>query len=89
MWAWGDNTYGQLGIPKVNNRYQNQYTPEYVSRGEYTKGSKGNENMSNVDGLSAGEYFTVVTTNDREVYAWGDNRYGQLGLGFYGGDTVK
>ena len=30
---------------------------------------------------ACGQYFTVAVTEDGEVYAWGDGRQGQLGLG--------
>ncbi|XP_014230032.1 ultraviolet-B receptor UVR8 [Trichogramma pretiosum] len=36
--------------------------------------------LDNVSSVSCGQYHTVICTNDNKVFAWGDNRYGQLGV---------
>ena len=40
---------------------------------------------SKVDKVACGLEFTVILTAQQEVFAWGNNSYGQLGLG----DTVR
>lgn len=81
VWSWGRNNKGQLGQSTngVNNTYKDMQTPDRVLKGEYDTGNADDRYIKNVDALSAGENFSVVTTRDRNVYAWGDNTYGQLG----------
>ncbi|MCI5604818.1 MAG: hypothetical protein MR413_04125, partial [Clostridia bacterium] len=83
VWSWGKNNHGQLGqgTNGPNNTYKNMITPNRVLKGEYDTGNTEDKYIKNVDALSAGENFTIVTTRDRNVYAWGENTYGQLGNG--------
>ena len=67
VYAWGDNSYGQLGIGNT----ENQSSPVKI------------ESLSNVDeiyydGSCCSAYAKTITG---EVYAWGNNSYGQLGIG--------
>jgi alpha-tubulin suppressor-like RCC1 family protein len=39
--------------------------------------------------ICGGDTHTLLLTNDNSVYAWGSNRYGQLGLGKPIGDHVE
>ena len=65
--CWGDNRSGQLGLGHKNV----VVTPQSVSLG------------SNVTAkaLAAGNVHTCALLNDNSVKCWGDNYYGQLGLG--------
>ncbi|CAK9805685.1 Secretion-regulating guanine nucleotide exchange factor [Anthophora quadrimaculata] len=36
--------------------------------------------LINVDDVSCGQHHTIVVTKDRNLYAFGDNKHGQLGL---------
>jgi alpha-tubulin suppressor-like RCC1 family protein len=65
VWAWGYNTYGQLGDGTNTNRI----TPVQVS------------GLSGVTAIAAGYYDTVALKSDGTVWAWGWNGYGQLGDG--------
>ena len=65
LWAWGDNSYGQLGLGDTVSRY----VPELVS------------SMSDIKHIDAGTYYTVAVKNDGTIWVWGDNKYGQLGIG--------
>lgn len=76
LWAWGNNTYGQLGLGDAVNRS----VPTRVG---------ANSNWKKV---ACGAYHTVAITADGAItatggtlWAWGNNTYGQLGLG----DTVS
>jgi len=65
IWAWGDNTFGQLGDGAVISRN----VPVRV--GTDTDWSD----------VSAGFYHTLALKTDGTLWAWGDNTKGQLGDG--------
>jgi alpha-tubulin suppressor-like RCC1 family protein len=63
-WAWGHNTYGQLG----DNTTASKSSPVSVLGGNsYTQ-------------IAAGYYYSLaIRGSDGSAWAWGDNNYGQLG----------
>lgn len=65
VWAWGDNSFGQLGDGTTTDRH----TPVQAS------------GLSDVAAIAAGTYHTVALKKDGTVWAWGYNKYGQLGDG--------
>ena len=85
VYAWGLNSSGQLGISvssttSSNDAYKKIYAVSVltsVEQGETTE----YVNLSNVKQISAGADFSVVLTNDGEVYTFGISNYGQLGYG--------
>jgi alpha-tubulin suppressor-like RCC1 family protein len=66
-YAWGFNNYGQLGVDKNDN---NINVPTKVV-GE-TKWRK----------IAAGEFHALGLSESNEIFAWGRNTTGQLGLGY-------
>ena len=66
-YCWGDNTYGKLGTDDLPS--VDQLSPTAVS-GSYSWKS-----------ISAGESFSCGVTTAAEGYCWGQNSYGQLGIG--------
>lgn len=67
IYAWGDNTEGQLGISDYS--YASNYTnPRYM---RYSV---------NVCKISCGFEHTVLLSEMGKVYTMGSNQYGQLGL---------
>lgn len=65
--CWGDNTYGQLGQGDKGGTLS---TPQVVpSLSEY----------KNVSGIATGENHTCAIIYG-ELYCWGQNNYGQLGI---------
>ncbi|MCL2037654.1 hypothetical protein FWG95_01460 [Candidatus Saccharibacteria bacterium] len=70
VYAWGDNTYGQLG----NGNNTSSTVPVAVT----TSGVLSGKMVLQL--IVAGETVYVLTS-DGSVYAWGDNTYGQLGNG--------
>jgi|GEM_PF-1194374 len=63
LWAWGDNTYGQLGLGDLVNRA----APVQVPGGGVWASA------------SAGGFHSVAVRADGSAWAWGRNHYGQLG----------
>ena len=71
VYAWGYNTYGQLG----NGTTSNSSTPIQVL------GVGGSGYLSNVTAVAGGYYHSLTLSSTGNVYAWGHNQYGQLGNG--------
>ena len=69
VWAWGDNSYGQLG----NNTVSASNTPLQVSN------NTGTGSLSGITAISAGQNHSLALTSDSFVWAWGINTSGQLG----------
>ena len=67
IYAWGDNGYGELG----DGTTWNQSTPEKITL-------PGGVSATSV---SAGFYYGLAVGSDGDIYAWGENYYGQLGDG--------
>lgn len=65
VWAWGDNTYGQLG----NSNVSDSNIPVKVL------------GLSNVKQLAAGASHNIALSTDGSVWSWGNNVHGQLGNG--------
>ncbi|MSQ27652.1 MAG: hypothetical protein EXR51_05900 [Dehalococcoidia bacterium] len=72
LWSWGRNDSGQLGTGNLN--YYS--TPHQVK-----KVGPGNQFLTGVTEIAAGEVHSLGLTASGSVYAWGDNDYGQLGDG--------
>jgi alpha-tubulin suppressor-like RCC1 family protein len=64
LYAWGSNDYGQFGIN--NTTPWQSSTPLFVN-------SIGYSDISN------GDKHTLALRSNGDLYAWGDNTYGQLG----------
>lgn len=63
VWAWGDNTFGQLGDGTTTYRS----SPVQVS------------GLSGVTAIATKADHNVALKNDGTVWSWGHNYYGQLG----------
>lgn len=68
LYCWGVNSSGQLGIGSTVSQTQ----PTLVV------GALANKTVTAV---TAGGSHTCALTSDDTLYCWGDNTYGQLGLG--------
>ena len=69
VWAWGKNNYGQLGDGTTLN-YNYSSPPVQVSQAT---------GLTYAIAVSAGVNHTVALDSSGNVWAWGDNRYSQLG----------
>ncbi|MEO6069697.1 MAG: T9SS type A sorting domain-containing protein [Chitinophagaceae bacterium] len=72
LWSWGLNNHGQLGyntFDSSNNKDTNAYVPRQV----------GTDN--NWKSITAGYYYSLGLKTDGTLWAWGENKYGQLGIG--------
>lgn len=65
VWAWGNNTKGQLGQVAA----ETIHTPGKIS------------GLSNVVAISAGYMHSLALDADGNVWAWGSNFFGELGNG--------
>jgi alpha-tubulin suppressor-like RCC1 family protein len=74
--CWGDNTYGQLGTGAVVNV---GYQPADLAASSYAYVSLGTGKSATK--IAAGAYHTCALLQDGTVKCWGENNYGQLGLG--------
>lgn len=65
VWAWGSNTYGQIGDGTNIERH----TPVRLT------------NLLNIEAIACGERHTAVVLSDGTLFTWGGNNHGQLGNG--------
>ncbi|MBF9223509.1 RCC1 domain-containing protein [Hymenobacter ruricola] len=66
LWAWGDNSTGQLGI---NSSVASTTTPTQVP------------GLTNVVAVAGGFYHTLALCADGTVWSWGQRQDGALGTG--------
>jgi alpha-tubulin suppressor-like RCC1 family protein len=69
VWAWGNNYRGQIGNGK-SGAYSKQIAPYNVSLGG-----------AGAVAVAGGRYHSLALLANGTLMAWGDNDYGQLGIG--------
>ena len=69
LWAWGWNSNGQLGIGSTVN----QNKPALI------KDPANNAQAFEAVRSSSGQLHSLAIRQDGNLWAWGDNQYGQLG----------
>ncbi|MBQ1947070.1 MAG: hypothetical protein II359_00460 [Clostridia bacterium] len=72
VWAFGNNTNGQLGDGTTTNR------PVAV---QVKKSESENDWLQNITAVAASGSYSMALTADGKVYAWGAGASGQLGNG--------
>ena len=77
LWSWGSNIYGQVGLGTPGNPDPDtQLIPVRI----------GNEYWLMA---STGDAHTVAIRADATLWTWGDNEWGQLGIGYRQGETPE
>lgn len=72
VWAWGDNSSGQLG--NGDNDYQDSFVPVQVQN----KNATGN--LTDITDIDCGYEHSIALKKDGTVWTWGSNEYSQLGI---------
>lgn len=75
LYCWGMNLDGELGLGNTGEEIF-QSMPEAV-------------NLLDVISVSAGEGHTCAITRDSKLYCWGENLWGELGLGNSGSNKFR
>ncbi len=80
--AWGFNRFGQLGIDHEPNQSRqakpDQCEPQFVpTLGHEVLGQTG----TNIQRIVSGQNHAIAITEEGDMYVWGNNDMGQLGLG--------
>ena len=70
VYTFGNNADGKLGVNVDRNVLEFTHIPQKV-------------NLPPCKEVSCGENFTICLTDDGMVYSFGNNEYGELGLGNY------
>jgi alpha-tubulin suppressor-like RCC1 family protein len=73
-YCWGSNVYGQLGVGSASG-------PEYCSGYACSRVPVPVSGGLTFNDLSAGASHTCGVTTSGAAYCWGDDQYGQLGIG--------
>lgn len=74
VWAWGYNNHGQLGLGNLSN----YYSPQKIDSMKLKLFNTFDSNTRFK--IQAGHNHSVALSSNGDVYAWGYNNYGQLGL---------
>jgi len=74
VWAWGDNSVGQLGTKDTDKR--NYAVPVLANSGSTPLGA-----VAHIKQVAAGGMCSFALDTDGHVWSWGYNRWGQLSNG--------
>ncbi|MCC8066250.1 MAG: hypothetical protein LIO94_04010, partial [Clostridiales bacterium] len=82
IYAWGDNTYGQLGLG-LGRLGSIDMKPQKLTVTETETDGDGNETVTEVKftKIAAGPDFSMAIDTEGNLYTWGRNNNGQIGNG--------
>ena len=90
VWSWGRYTYGELGDGRIGDiDHIGTWPPQdqMYSQGRPVQAViPGNPRIVEV---VAGSAHSLAVDEDGNVYAWGSNQWGDLGVGGYGGSETS
>ncbi len=90
LYTWGWNNQGQLGLGDEFLQEYYNFPQEVVAlpEGDIEQIAIGGSGTGNFEGDNTNTHSAAVVNNGKSeaLYTWGDNSYGQLGLG-YAGDS--
>jgi alpha-tubulin suppressor-like RCC1 family protein len=73
IFCWGNNSYGQLGNGSFGNNISSPSSDIYVDA-FYNR-------LTDIYHFSVGLSHTCAVDNSNQIWCWGNNYYGQLGIG--------
>jgi alpha-tubulin suppressor-like RCC1 family protein len=73
IFCWGNNSYGQLGNGSFGNNISSPSSDIYVDA-FYNR-------LTDIYHVSVGLSHTCAVDNSNQIWCWGNNYYGQLGIG--------
>lgn len=80
VWSWGENRCGQLGYETEPEMSSNPVMG--LTGYNYSTTPKQIKELKEVISVAAGSSYSVALTKSGDVYTFGCNEFGQLGLGY-------
>ena len=88
VWAWGNNSCGQLGYKDTQKFNIFSSARKVIERSEGNSSTPKKIIASGVIAIAAGNYHTLALKIDGSLWAWGYNVAGQLGDGTTTGSWI-
>jgi alpha-tubulin suppressor-like RCC1 family protein len=81
LWGLKGDEYGRLQNSLQKSGIEFEYVFEYIAKAVRRRTPMKVPGLIRVKAIAAGEGYSLALTESGEVYAWGWNEHGQLGLG--------